>query len=124
MVSPFLSGYFLLLFHYLSHTHIDALLSCHRDSSGSCQISTQWGYTAAGVHITSHPTHTRVNAHTRRNTHRLFYFGPLLMARHTFFPFVWCCQRQSHLEYPKLIHSEHQLLAIFSLFSNLTAEPL
>ncbi len=82
-----------------------------------------WHSGRGSHHIASH-TYTCTQSHIQKHTHSLFYCGPLLMARHDFFPFVWCCQRQSYLEYPKLIHSEHQLqcLAIFFLFINLPAE--
>lgn len=93
-------------FHYLSHTHIDTLLSCHRDSSGSCHISHSGAIQQHGVHITSHPTHTYVHTHwTIANGHK-----------HDLFPFVRCCQGQSRLKYPKPIHSEHQPLGNFLPF--------
>ena len=98
--------------HTHTHTHIDALLSCHRDSSGSCQISHSGVTQQRGVHVTSQPTHTRVHTHT----HRLFYFGPLLLARHDFFAFVRRRHGRSHPEYPKLIHSTDELCGNFLPF--------
>lgn len=59
----------------------------------------QWGYTAAGVHITPQPTHTLV--HVQRNLHRLEFSGPSLMAKQHLFPPLW-----EH----KTLNSVHELL--------------
>lgn len=51
-------------FHYLSHTHIDALSSCHRDSSGSCQISHS-GVTQQQGFTSHHIPHIDVDVRAR-----------------------------------------------------------
>lgn len=70
------------------------------------------GLHSSGGFTSHHSPHIHVYTHT----HRLFYFGPLLLARHDFFAFVRRRHGRSHPEYPKLIHSTDELCGNFLPF--------